>query len=151
MLYPDFGSEIPCPQCHRPIPALILTDAYLCDRHGLFELTPANHHLVHLQSGRIWQRYQNQWYRQHTHPDGLILEIGQGLDLAYCQGWQVIQIAIAARYQDLLYPYLDDQGQLFGLRLEFNPDLATTNFELVKQPRIPKDLLNFNESGFSQT
>lgn len=145
MLYPDLGSEISCPQCHRSIPALILTDAYLCDRHGLFELDPQTHQLVHLQSGRIWRPWHNQWYRQHAYADDLLLEISQGLDRAYFQGWQVIKIMVAERYQDLLSSYLHWDRKIFGLRVEFSSDLPIINFELVMQPRIPQDLLSSQE------
>ncbi|MEO1144957.1 MAG: DUF2396 family protein, partial [Cyanobacteria bacterium J06638_22] len=32
--YPIFGPEIQCPHCRQTIPALTLTDTYLCPRHG---------------------------------------------------------------------------------------------------------------------
>ena len=35
-LLPAFGETIRCPCCDRSIPALVLTNAYLCPRHGLF-------------------------------------------------------------------------------------------------------------------
>ncbi|WP_431633294.1 DUF2396 family protein [Alkalinema pantanalense] len=43
--YPLFGSEIDCPQCHRTIPALFLTDTYICPQHGAFEANPNTHEL----------------------------------------------------------------------------------------------------------
>ncbi|MBE9020626.1 TIGR02652 family protein, partial [Chroococcidiopsidales cyanobacterium LEGE 13417] len=64
--YPIFGPEIPCPHCRQPIPALTLTDTYLCPRHGAFEADPKTGELIHLQSGRHWRRWNNEWYRQHT-------------------------------------------------------------------------------------
>ncbi len=38
--YPMFGPEIQCPHCRQTIPALTLTDTYLCPRHGAFEADP---------------------------------------------------------------------------------------------------------------
>jgi uncharacterized protein (TIGR02652 family) len=145
--YPFFGSEINCPNCQKLIPALILTDAYLCDRHGAFEVQAQN--LVHLQSGRCWSLWQNKWYRQHTHPDGLISEIQESLDQMYRAGWRTTKIAIAQRYQALLTPYLQylskngnqEQPQLFGISVEYSaetePCWQVINFELVKQMGIP--------------
>ena len=37
-LFPPLGETIHCPCCDRPIPALLLTNAYLCPRHGLFSI-----------------------------------------------------------------------------------------------------------------
>ncbi len=67
--YPIFGPEIDCPLCRQPIPALTLTDTYLCSRHGAFEANPETEELIHLPSGRRWRRWEDTWYRQHTHPD----------------------------------------------------------------------------------
>jgi len=41
--------------------------------------------LIHLQSGRHWRRWNNEWYRQHTHPDGIRFEIHEALDRLYTQ------------------------------------------------------------------
>jgi hypothetical protein len=46
--YPVFGPEIICPHCRQIIPALTLTDTYLCSRHGAFEADPKIEELVHL-------------------------------------------------------------------------------------------------------
>ena len=56
--YPIFGSEISCPHCRQTIPALTLTDTYLCSRHGAFEANPKTEELVHLPSGRCWRRWE---------------------------------------------------------------------------------------------
>jgi uncharacterized protein (TIGR02652 family) len=154
--YPFFGSEINCPHCDKQIPALILTDAYLCNRHGAFEVESQN--LVHLQSGRSWQRWEDRWYRQHTHPDSLIAEIQDALDDMYRQGWRVTKIAIAQRYQDLISPFLNstegfNEGfdnkeavLLFGVSLEFKSECEirwqVINFELIKQQGIPSAFFN---------
>ncbi len=37
-----------CPYCRQTIPALTLTDTYLCHRHGAFEADPKTGDLVHL-------------------------------------------------------------------------------------------------------
>ncbi|MGK7914214.1 MAG: TIGR02652 family protein, partial [Prochloraceae cyanobacterium] len=78
--YPIFGPEIYCPHCRQIIPALTLTDTYLCPRHGAFEADPKTGELIHLQSGRHWRRWEGEWYRQHTHPDGIRFEIHEALD-----------------------------------------------------------------------
>ncbi|MEQ8959854.1 MAG: DUF2396 family protein, partial [Coleofasciculus sp. C2-GNP5-27] len=44
--YPIFGTEIRCPQCHQTIPALLLTDSYICPEHGAFEANPNTGELV---------------------------------------------------------------------------------------------------------
>ncbi|ASC73169.1 hypothetical protein XM38_041310 [Halomicronema hongdechloris C2206] len=85
--YPIFGPEIQCPHCRQEIPALTLTDTYLCPRHGAFEANPDNKELVHLQSGRHWRQWEGEWYRQHTHPDGIRFEIHEALDRLYTQGY----------------------------------------------------------------
>ena len=72
--YPAFGPEIQCPHCHRTIPALFLTDTYLCPRHGAFEVSPIGE-LIHIPSGRCWHHWESHWYRQHIHLDGLRFEI----------------------------------------------------------------------------
>ncbi|MGL4500306.1 MAG: TIGR02652 family protein, partial [Planktothrix sp.] len=100
--YPIFGPEISCPHCRQPIAALTLTDTYLCPRHGAFESDPNTRELVHLQSGRHWREWQGEWYRQHTHPDGIRFEIHEALDRLYTQGYRATRVIIAKRYQDLI-------------------------------------------------
>lgn len=80
--YPLFGHEIQCPFCKQTISALILTDSYLCDRHGAFEAEPKTGELVHLQSGLKWRRWDGEWHHQHTrtHPDGIRFEVHEALD-----------------------------------------------------------------------
>ena len=129
--YPAFGPEIQCPHCHRTIPALFLTDTYLCPRHGAFQVSPTGE-LIHVPSGRCWHQWEGTWYRQHIHVDGLRFEIGEALDQLHRQGRRATQITIALRYQGLfeggpgrelsvpkrLYPL----GQkLFGIPLVFSP------------------------------
>ena len=103
--YPVFGSEIQCPHCQQSIPALTLTDSYLCQYHGAFEADPSTQDLVHLTSGRQWKQWEGRWYRQHTHPDGLRFEIYESLDRFYSSGSRVKEIVVADRYRLLLTRY----------------------------------------------
>ncbi|PZU97721.1 MAG: TIGR02652 family protein [Pseudanabaena sp.] len=154
--YPIFGSEISCPHCLQPIPALILTDTYLCSRHGAFEVHRNGIDLVHLQSDRQWRRWNNEWYRQHTHPDGIRFEIHESIDRLYTQGYRAVKVTIAHRYMDLVKPYLEvspinsNLQRLYGLSVEFNqPDnpigddeqgdrWEIINFEIEKELGTPK-------------
>ena len=104
--YPLFGSEIQCPHCRQTIPALTLTDTYLCNRHGAFEADPKTGELVHLQSSRHWCRWEGEWYRQHSHPDGIRFEIHDALDKLYSQGYRATKVIIAERYRELIGGYL---------------------------------------------
>jgi uncharacterized protein (TIGR02652 family) len=104
--YPIFGSEIRCPHCRQNIPALTLTDTYLCNRHGAFEANPDTGGLVHLQSSRHWCLWDGEWYRQHTHPDGIRFEIHDALDKLYSQGYRATKVIIAERYRELISGYL---------------------------------------------
>lgn len=160
--YPIFGSEIQCPHCRQIIPALTLTDTYLCSRHGAFEADPHTGELVHLQSSRHWCQWEGEWYRQHTHPDGIRFEIHDALDKLYSQGYRATKVIIAERYRDLIGSYLVTAGgkehhqhgsteptpapplpRLFGLPVEFSPAATTApcwkviNFDLEKEPGIP--------------
>lgn len=152
--YPIFGSEIQCPHCRQTIPALTLTDTYLCPRHGAFEANPDTAELVHLQSGRHWRQWNNEWYRQHTHPDGIRFEIHEALDRLYTQGFRATRVIIAQRYKDLVNAYLERsapwRGQmetttprLYGLPVEFSPSSDeepcwdVINFDLEKEPGVP--------------
>jgi uncharacterized protein (TIGR02652 family) len=161
--YPIFGSEIQCPHCRQPIPALTLTDTYLCTRHGAFEADPNTEELVHLQSSRHWCLWEGEWYRQHTHPDGIRFEIHDALDKLYTQGYRATKVIIAERYRELIGGYLvnadapkDSHYQslpgtteqpilprLFGLPVEFSPEAfivpcwKVINFDLEKEPGIP--------------
>lgn len=145
--YPAFGPEIRCPHCHRTIPALFLTDTYLCPRHGAFEVS-ATGELIHGLSGRCWHQWNDIWYRQHIHVDGLRFEIGEALDQLSRQGRRAVQITIAQRYQALFEGSLDRESlspkrlyplgrRLFGLPLGFSPTpqvaprWAVVNFELT--------------------
>ena len=150
--YPIFGPEIACPHCRQMIPALTLTDTYLCPRHGAFEANPETGELVHLQSGRRWRQWQQHWYRQHTHPDGIRFEIHEALDQLYSQGYRATKVTIAQRYQELMTGYLEkanrpgEEGcryRLYGLPVVFSPDPETEpcweviNFYLDKEPGTP--------------
>jgi uncharacterized protein (TIGR02652 family) len=152
--YPIFGSEISCPHCHQTIPALILTDTYLCSRHGAFEADPKTGDLIHLQSGRHWRRWQDEWYRQHTHPDGIRFEIHEALDRLYTEGYRATKVIIASRYKDLVSSYLERSAswrgstdsqlpRLYGLPVEFSTDTSdqscweVINFDLEKEPGVP--------------
>lgn len=152
--YPIFGPEIQCPHCKQVIPALTLTDTYLCQRHGAFEADPKTNELVHLQSGRHWRLWQNEWYRQHTHPDGIRFEIHEALDRLYTQGYRAIKVIIAHRYQDLVSAYLErntpwrnrtetSKPRLYGLPVEFSsetepdPRWEVINFDIDKEFGAP--------------
>jgi uncharacterized protein (TIGR02652 family) len=150
--YPIFGPETQCPHCQQVVPALTLTDTYLCPRHGAFEADPQTAELVHLQSGRHWRRWEDTWYRQHTHPDGIRFEIHDALDKLYIQGYRATKVILADRYRDLMQSYLEkgavwmgqaDLPRLFGLPVFFSPSAAeepcwaVINFELDKEPGIP--------------
>jgi uncharacterized protein (TIGR02652 family) len=152
--YPIFGPEIHCPHCRQKIQALTLTDTYLCPRHGAFEADPKTKDLVHLQSGRHWRQWEGQWYRQHTHPDGIRFEIHEALDRLHTQGYRATRVIIAQRYQDLISAYLDpcaswrsaaekNQPKLYGLPVEFSPDPKdepcwdVINFNLEKEEGAP--------------
>ncbi len=148
--YPIFGPEIQCPHCRQTILALTLTDTYLCPRHGAFEADPNTGELLHLHSGRRWRLWNNQWYRQHTHADGIRFEIHEALDQLYTQGYRATSIIIAQRYRDLISAYLECstswrtdsdscQPKLYGLPVEFSPDSKdepcweVINFQLDKE------------------
>jgi uncharacterized protein (TIGR02652 family) len=164
--HPIFGPEIQCPHCRQIIPALTLTDTYLCDRHGAFEANPETSQLVHLQSSRNWCRWEDEWYRQHTHPDGIRFEIHDALDKLYTQGYRATKVIIAQRYRDSIAGYLvgefsptenlsssdchpltapsePPKPRLFGLPVEFSPTpteepcWAVINFLLEKEVGIP--------------
>ena len=148
--YPIFGSEIKCPHCRQIIPALILTDTYLCLRHGAFEVQLNCKDLVHLQSDRQWRLWEDEWYRQHTHPDGIHFEIHESRDRLYTQGYRAIKVTIAHRYMGLVDPYLENTSivsksqSLYGLTVEFSPPeeqeprWGVINFELEKELGVPK-------------
>jgi uncharacterized protein (TIGR02652 family) len=152
--YPIFGPDIECPHCRQVIPALTLTDTYLCPRHGAFEADPKTEELVHLQSGRHWRRWNDQWYRQHNHPDGIRFEIHEALDKLYTEGYRATKVIIARRYQDLVSTYLERNSswrgnseafpRLYGLPVEFSPEPKedpcwdVINFDLEKEPGVPK-------------
>ncbi len=151
--YPIFGAEIPCPHCRQMIPALTLTDSYLCPRHGAFEANPETEDLVHLQSSRHWRRWKDEWYRQHTHPDGIRFEIHEALDRLYTQGYRATRVIIASRYKELVSSYLerstpwrgqtDAKPRLYGLPVEFSPEPTeeayweVINFDLEKEQGVP--------------
>lgn len=152
--YPVFGPEIKCPHCRQLIPALTLTDSYLCTRHGAFEANPETKELVHLQSGRHWRQWNNQWYRQHTHPDGIRFEIHEALDRLYTEGYRATKVIIAQRYRPLVSSYLekgnsyDATGEaklfrLYGLPVEFSPEDTedsywdVINFKLEREKGKP--------------
>ncbi len=161
--YPIFGAEINCPHCRQTIPALTLTDSYLCPRHGAFEADPKTEDLVHLQSGRHWRRWEEEWYRQHTHADGIRFEIHEALDRLYTQGFRATRVIIAERYQALIKSYFqrsspwqgnheEKSPRLYGLPVEFsptaeaNPCWSVINFDLEKEPGVPVNYRYFRLS-----
>jgi uncharacterized protein (TIGR02652 family) len=126
----------------------------LCPRHGAFEADPKTSELVHLQSGRHWRLWNGEWYRQHTHPDGIRFEIHEALDRLYTQGYRATRVIIAQRYQELISSYLErstpwrgqsdtTQPKLYGLPVEFSPDPKdepcwdVINFDLEKEQGVP--------------
>ena len=152
--YPIFGPEINCPHCRKAIPALTLTDTYLCSRHGAFEANPDTKELIHLPSGRRWRLWDDMWYRQHTHPDGIRFEIHEALDRLYTEGYKATKVIIANRYKDLVSSYLErsypwrDRSEtkspkLYGLPVIFSPESKEDprweiiNFSLEKEPGVP--------------
>jgi uncharacterized protein (TIGR02652 family) len=150
--YPIFGPEIPCPHCRQLISALTLTDTYLCHRHGAFEADPQTEALVHLQSSRAWRRWQESWFRQHTHADGIRFEIHEELDRLHTQGFRATRIFIAQRYQNLLSSSLERMNwvqehredpssfRLYGLPIEFGldePRWEVINFEIHREAGLP--------------
>ena len=139
--YPLFGPEILCPHCCQPIPALTLTDTYLCNHHGAFEADPQTHCLVHLYSGRSWKQWDDRWYRQHTHPDGIRFEIHEALDRLYLEGHRATKVIIAQRYRSILMTYFqrlmslpeEQTPRLYGLPVLFSPEdprWRVINFDL---------------------
>ncbi|NJN20524.1 MAG: TIGR02652 family protein [Leptolyngbya sp. RL_3_1] len=152
--HPIFGPDIRCPHCRQTIPALTLTDTYLCTRHGAFEADPNTNTLVHLQSGRHWRQWEGEWYRQHTHPDGIRFEIHEALDRLYTEGYRATRVIIAERYKSLVSTYLERSTpwreplesiapQLYGLPVTFSPSAEqdpcwdVINFNLEKEPGVP--------------
>lgn len=152
--YPIFGPEIKCPHCRQEISALTLTDTYLCPRHGAFEANPDTEELIHLPSGRRWRLWEQEWYRQHTHPDGIRFEIHEALDRLYTEGYRATKVIVASRYKDLVSSYLEKSHpwrdtkegkmpKLYGLPVVFSPEPTedpcweTINFYLEKEPGVP--------------
>ena len=153
--YPVFGPEINCPYCRQKISALTLTDTYLCNRHGAFEADSKIEELVHLSSERCWRRWEDQWYRQYTHPDGIRFEIHEALDVLYTEGYRATKVIIASRYRDLVsshlgrnHPWREDpefkSPKLYGLPIKFSPEdnpdpcWEIINFTLEKEPGVPR-------------
>ena len=154
-LLPALGETIHCPCCHRSIPALVLTDAYLCPRHGLFEVEPAGNGVIHLDSGRLWRLWQGQWYRQHQKLESLRAEIFTALEHLHHQGLHATGITLAQRYQHLVTPNVESgsdwfrqiyygKPRLYGLPVTFWPDTQTGSqwqviaFKLAKKLGLPK-------------
>ena len=79
-LLPSLGETIRCPCCDLLIPALVLTNAYLCPRHGLFEVGSKEDEVIHLDSGRRWQSWQGHWHRQHQQIESLRIELFAALE-----------------------------------------------------------------------
>jgi len=154
-LLPAFGETIRCPCCHRSIPALVLTNAYLCPRHGLFEVSAAEDDIIHLDSGRYWRCWQGQWIRQHQQIESLRTEIFAALEHLHHQGFHATEITLAQRYRALVTPHLESRSdwfrqlyysklRLFGLPVTFQPDTQAGSrwqviaFELARQLGAPK-------------
>ncbi len=126
--YPIFGPEIPCPHCRKPIAALTLTDTYLCQRHGAFEANPETRELTHLQSNRVWREWEGEWYRQHTHPDGIRFEIHEALDRLYTEGFRATRVVVAHRYKSLISAYLERYNrQVMAHQALYSASLSPSN------------------------
>ena len=153
-LLPPLGETIYCPCCNRPIPALVLTNAYLCPRHGLFEIGSEANEVVHLDSGRRWQSWQGHWYRQHQHIESLRDDLFAALEHLHHQGFHATEIILAQRYRELVTPHLKSGSdwfrqiyygklRLYGLPVIFQPDTQADSrwqviaFELIKVPGSP--------------
>ena len=153
-LLPPLGETIRCPCCHRTIPALILTDAYLCHHHGLFEVGSKKNEVIHLDSGRRWQSWQDHWYCQHQQIESLRADLFAALDHLHHQGFHATGITLAQRYRELVTPYLESGSdwfrqiyygklRLYGLPVTFQPETQADSrwqviaFELIKVPGSP--------------
>ncbi|MEO1396277.1 MAG: TIGR02652 family protein [Cyanobacteria bacterium J06634_5] len=158
-LWPALGETIRCPCCDRPIPALILTNAYLCPHHGLFEVGSEENEVVHLDSGRRWRSWQGHWYLQHQQIESLRAELFAALDHLHHQGFHATEITLAQRYRELATPYLESGSdwfrqiyygklRLYGLPVTFQHETLpgtqadsrwqVISFELTKVPGSPK-------------
>jgi uncharacterized protein (TIGR02652 family) len=105
-----------------------------------------------LQSGRRWRQWEDNWFRQHTHPDGIRFEIHEELDRLHTQGFRATQVIVAERYRELISTFLerttpwraeDAKHRLYGLPVDFSGSeendgrWSVINFELVKEPGQP--------------
>ncbi|MEM6256321.1 MAG: TIGR02652 family protein [Cyanobacteria bacterium P01_D01_bin.156] len=150
-LLPPLGETIHCPCCNRSIPALVLTNAYLCPRHGLFEVGSKKNEVIHLDSGRRWRSWQGRWYRQHQKIESLRTELFSALDHLHHQGFHATGITLAQRYRKLVTPYLESGSdwfhriycgklRLYGLPVIFQPEKQedsrwqVISFELTQAP-----------------
>ena len=155
-LLPPLGETIRCPCCNCLIPALVLTNAYLCPRHGLFEVGSKENEVIHLDSGRRWQSWQGRWYRQHQQLESLRDELLATLAHLHHQGFHATGITLAQRYRGLVTPYLESGSdwfrqiyygklRLYGLPVTFQAETQADSrwqiisFELTKVPGSPKN------------
>ena len=147
-LLPPLGETIHCPCCNLTIPVLILTDAYLCPRHGLFEVSSKENgskengsrengsrenEVIHLDSGQRWRSWQGHWYCQHQQIESLRIEIFAALDHLHHLWFHATKITLAQRYRELVTPYLESGSdwfhqiyygklRLYGLPVTFQPE-----------------------------
>ena len=154
-LFPPLGETIRCPCCDLLIPALVLTNAYLCPRHGLFEVGSKKNEVIHLDSGRRWRSWQGHWYCQHQQVESLRAELFSMLAHLHHQGFHATGITLAQRYRELVTPYLESGSdwfrqiycgklRLYGLPVTFQPETQADSrwqvisFELTQIPGSPK-------------
>ncbi len=154
-LLPALGETIRCPCCDRAISALVLTNAYLCPHHGLFEVGPTERGIIHLDSGQHWRSWQGQWYRQHQQIESLRTEIFAALNRLHQQGLHATGITLAQRYRELVTPDLESRSdwfrqiyyckqRLLGLPVTFEPDTQKRSrwqviaFEFAREPGLPR-------------
>jgi uncharacterized protein (TIGR02652 family) len=144
-----------CPRCRQTMTVTASCGHYECSRHGTFEFLSDTEELIHVESRRHWQRWDDEWYQQHTHPDEIRFEIHASLDKLYTQGYRATKVIIARRYQKLISGYLENstpwrsaqseptQPRLWGIPVEFSPDStedprwSVINFDLEKEPGVP--------------
>jgi len=102
----------------------------------------------------LWEElWEEKWYRQHTHPDGIRFEIHEALDRLYTEGYRATKVIIAQRYYRLISSYLEKGNnwigdgtkiyKIYGLPVEFSPDdddserWEIINFSLEKEKGSP--------------
>ena len=147
--YPIYGPEIQCPHCRQKIPALTLTDTYLCSRHGAFEADPDSKELVHLQSAATLagSGMANGLVASIPTPTGIRFEnsMNFSLDRLYTEGYRATRVIIGKNrtiIRDLVNAYLERNSPWAGAgRLCHAPSshgAYRVEFRPVHPTKIPK-------------